>query len=116
MLLLESTKISPKELLVVPDSELQNCSLEDIADELPDASPRFITMTFKWTTGEGRTIYPLLFIYYCPAASQNSELMLYASATQHYQSTLNLDKMHMLEDAEELTTEWISKKLVQFGN
>ncbi|KAJ3344053.1 calpain 7 [Gonapodya sp. JEL0774] len=45
---------------------LEETSLEDLADELPENTPRYIILSYKLTHKEGRVSYPLVFIYYNP--------------------------------------------------
>ncbi|PVU88415.1 hypothetical protein BB559_002411 [Furculomyces boomerangus] len=109
-------KIDRKKLLIVPDKVLTGVSIEDVVDELPDDSPRYLTLSYKMITGDGRASYPLVFIYYCPPTTSPELAMLYASSQQIFQNRLNLGKVYMLHESEELTEEWLNEKLLKFGN
>jgi len=44
----------------------KDCSVEDIRDELPDSQPRFIVYSYCYRHDDGRTSYPLCFIFVSP--------------------------------------------------
>ncbi|OLY78467.1 Glia maturation factor beta [Smittium mucronatum] len=67
-------------------------------------------------TGDGRTTYPLIFIYYCPPTSSPEMMMLYASSQHQFQNELNLGKAYVLHESEEFTKEWLEERLGKFGN
>ncbi|PVV03317.1 hypothetical protein BB560_002205, partial [Smittium megazygosporum] len=109
-------KIDKKDLLVVPEETLSDATLEDVIDSLPEDSPRYLTLSFKWVNHEGRTTYPLAFIYYCPPTSPPTDMMLYASTQPALQTSLNTDKAYHLQDSEDLTQEWLNQHLKKFAS
>ena len=40
--------------------------VEELKESLPDHQPRFIVYTFKLSHSDGRSSYPLCFIFYSP--------------------------------------------------
>ena len=59
----------------------ENTSIEEIAEELPTSSPRFLILSYELKHKDGRVSYPLVGIYYCPVGSSTNMRMLYASST-----------------------------------
>lgn len=63
---------------VVIDEEMADCSLEEVAAELPgiqrlssyadstEFSPRYLVYSYCQKHADGRVSYPLVFIFYCP--------------------------------------------------
>lgn len=80
-------KVDLKEMQVEVDDEMTDCSIEEVggvrakgssvanlldsfnqmAEELPEFSPRYIVFSYCHAHGDGRVSYPLMFIYYCPS-------------------------------------------------
>jgi len=44
----------------------QDCSVDEIRDELPDSQPRFIVYSYCYQHDDGRKSYPLCFIFVSP--------------------------------------------------
>jgi len=44
----------------------QDCSVEDIRDELPECQPRYIVYSYCHQHDDGRKSYPLCFIFVSP--------------------------------------------------
>lgn len=57
-------KIDPKELLIVAEEYMDDTKLSDIAEALPESSPRFIVISFQLNHKDGRVSYPLAGVYY----------------------------------------------------
>ena len=73
-------KIDAKKLLVVEDQYLEDTSIDAIVEELPETSPRFICLNHMYTTKDGRTSLPMVFIYCSPPNVTTSMNVLYASS------------------------------------
>lgn len=57
-------------------------SLESLADELPDNSPRFVLMNYPYKSSDGRLVSPLVFLYYMPPTARQELKMLYAGCVE----------------------------------
>ena len=44
----------------------QDTSVEDLQAELPEHQPRYVVLSYVRNHDDGRTSYPLCFIYICP--------------------------------------------------
>ncbi|KAJ3000862.1 hypothetical protein HDV02_002325 [Globomyces sp. JEL0801] len=98
-------KIDPNSLQVVVEHYLQNVTLEDIVEELPETSPRFIVISYELKHKDGRISYPL-------AGSSLNNRMCYASTvTQVFTEAGITGKVFDLVEAEELTDDWMVSQL-----
>ena len=59
-------KIDPKELVVVQDEYLDPVDIQDIQDSLPDATPRYVIISYELKHQDGRISYPIVGLYYNP--------------------------------------------------
>ncbi|KAI8999470.1 hypothetical protein BC832DRAFT_571648 [Gaertneriomyces semiglobifer] len=105
-------KIDPNTLTVMIDENLEDTSIEDVAEALPETMPRFLVVSYELKHKDGRISYPLFGIYYNPEGSNSANRMLYASTkTYLYQKADIASKIFDLADAEELTDEWLTQQL-----
>ncbi|KAI8910660.1 hypothetical protein DFJ77DRAFT_470635 [Powellomyces hirtus] len=105
-------KIEVAALKVVIDEQLDDVSIEEIAEALPDTTPRFLVVSFELKHKDGRISYPLFGLYYNPGGSSTSNRMLYASTKNYlYQQTDISGKIFDLTESEDLTEEWLTQQL-----
>lgn len=57
-------------------------SIEELIEEIPDNTPRYIILSYPLTLSDGRKKSPLVMIYWLPPTSQQSQRMLYAAALE----------------------------------
>ncbi|RYO94749.1 hypothetical protein DL766_000012 [Monosporascus sp. MC13-8B] len=84
-------------------------SLDEVADDLPDNSPRYILLSYPLTLSDGRLSVPYVLLYYLPTTCNAEARMMYAGAKELMRNTVEVGKVIDLESAEEL--EDIPKKL-----
>ncbi|GJJ79201.1 hypothetical protein EMPS_11560 [Entomortierella parvispora] len=106
-------KIDKDRLLVVEDEDEDSISLEDLAELLPENTPRYVVLSYELKHDDGRQSYPLVFISYTPRGVSPALNMLYTSAKTHFQNTVNLGKVVDIQDAETLTDEWMRSQLIR---
>ncbi|KAF9127609.1 hypothetical protein BG015_004509 [Linnemannia schmuckeri] len=106
-------KIDKDKLLIVEDEDEDNLSIEDLAELLPDNTPRYVVLSFELKHDDGRQSYPLVFLYYSPKGVKPELNMLYASAKTYFQNKAGLGKVFDLQDPEELTDHWLRAKLLK---
>eukprot|EP00842_Homolaphlyctis_polyrhiza_P004377 jgi/Hompol1/4940/HPOL_000460-RA len=76
----------------------------EIAEELPESTPRFIVISYEMKHRDGRVSYPL--------GSSTNNRMIYASTGSYlFQKAEITGKVFDLTDAEEFTDDWIIEKL-----
>ncbi|KAH8705476.1 GMF family protein [Talaromyces proteolyticus] len=71
--------------------------LEDIADELPDSSPRFILLSYPHTLPSGRLAVPYVLLYYLPENCNPSLRMMYAGAVELFRNTAEVQRVIEVE-------------------
>ncbi|KAK4130551.1 glia maturation factor beta [Trichocladium antarcticum] len=86
-------------------------SLDELAEDLPDHSPRFVLLSYPLTLPSGRLSVPYVMLYYLPTTCNAEMRMLYASAKELMRNTSEVTRIIDLESAEEL--EEIPEKLGQ---
>ncbi|KAK6828553.1 hypothetical protein PG990_010378 [Apiospora arundinis] len=86
-------------------------SLEEVGDELPDNSPRFVLLSYPLTLPSGRLSVPYVMLYYLPITSNNELRMIYAGAKELMRNTAEVGKVFDIESADDL--EEIPQKLAQ---
>nr|KAJ3420796.1 hypothetical protein HK105_005252 [Polyrhizophydium stewartii] len=97
---------------VVQDEYLDNTTLEEVQENLPDSTPRFIVLSYEMRHKDGRISYPLVGLYYNPDGSSTNNRMLYASTRSYlFQKAEISGKVFDLTDAEDLTDDWMVQKL-----
>ncbi|WEW57700.1 hypothetical protein PRK78_003167 [Emydomyces testavorans] len=67
--------------------------MEDVADELPDSSPRFILLSYPLTLPSGRPSVPYVLVYYLPENCNPSSRMSYAGAVELMRNTAQVNKI-----------------------
>ncbi|KAI8819231.1 uncharacterized protein EV422DRAFT_498240, partial [Fimicolochytrium jonesii] len=107
-------KIDTAALRVVLDEQLDDVPIEDIAQALPDTTPRFLVVSSELRHGDGRISYPMFGLYYNPGGASTANRMLYASTKNYlYQECDVTGKIFDLTDSEELTEEWLNQQLIE---
>ncbi|KAI0860738.1 glia maturation factor beta [Xylaria cubensis] len=84
-------------------------SLEEIGDDLPDNSPRYILLSYPLTLPSGRLSVPYVLLYYLPTTCNAESRMMYAGAKELMRNTSEVGKVIDIESTDDL--EEIPKKL-----
>ncbi|KAK4226189.1 hypothetical protein QBC38DRAFT_481219 [Podospora fimiseda] len=84
------------------DDKTVYTSLEEIQDDLPDHSPRFILLSYPMTLPSGRLSVPYVLLYYLPTTCNSEMRMLYAGAKELFRNTSEVTKILDLEAPEDL--------------
>ncbi|KAH9180518.1 glia maturation factor beta [Lactarius sanguifluus] len=106
-------KINKQKLIMEEVERLDDISIEDLAQELPEASPRYVVLSYILVHKDGRTSSPLALINWVPLACETSLLTLHASALIDFQNTVEVSKVLEVRDGEEgLTTDILESKLL----
>ncbi|KAK2766836.1 hypothetical protein FQN54_006150 [Arachnomyces sp. PD_36] len=72
-------------------------NMEDVADELPDSSPRFILLSYPLTLPSGRLSVPYSLLYYLPENCNPSQRMMYAGAVELMRNTAEVNRVIEVE-------------------
>jgi len=105
-------KINKAKLIMEVAEELDDLSIEEIAEELPENSPRFVLLSYEFVHSDGRKSSPLILINWAPTSSEIGMLTLHASAFLDFQTTADVSKVIEVRDGPEgLTKEIVDAKL-----
>ncbi|WFC94947.1 hypothetical protein MBRA1_001585 [Malassezia brasiliensis] len=86
-------KIDKKKLLLEEEELLDPITPDDLVEELPEHSPRFVVLSYELHHSDGRISYPLVLIY--------MELStLYASALSNFSSHADVGKVIDIRDGQ----------------
>lgn len=131
-----AVKIDPTHLRVVLEEELENVTLEQVAQQLPDSFPRYVLYTLPHGHPDGRVSYPLLFIFVSPTDTKPELMMMYSGTKTSLVRQCGATKVRVapgpptsLADAadgrpaqvfdvrsvEELSDEWAHEQIAQKG-
>ncbi|MCJ1413603.1 hypothetical protein MMC19_007725 [Ptychographa xylographoides] len=88
------------EILQVDDVTYSD--MQELADELPGHSPRYILLSHPVTLASGRMSVPYVMIYYLPVTCNAELRMLYAGAKELMRNTAEVGKVIEMAEAEEL--------------
>lgn len=84
-------------------------TIEDLTEELPDNTPRFVVLSYPIEHSDGRKSTPFVLLYYRPPTSTQNNRMLYAGAVEMVRHEAGVGKVIEIEETEEL--EEIEKSL-----
>ncbi|KAK3939819.1 hypothetical protein QBC46DRAFT_364590 [Diplogelasinospora grovesii] len=77
-------------------------TLEDIGDDLPDHSPRFILLSYPLTLPSGRLSVPYVMLFYMPTTCNSEQRMLYAGAKELMRNTSEVGRIIDIESTDDL--------------
>ncbi|KAE9371337.1 glia maturation factor beta [Stipitochalara longipes BDJ] len=78
--------------------------LDEIADDLPDHSPRFVLLSYPLTLPSGRLSVPYVLLYYLPVTCNAELRMLYAGAKELMRNTAEVGKVIEIDSADDMGT------------
>ncbi|CAO1627491.1 unnamed protein product [Parajaminaea phylloscopi] len=73
-------KIDKAKLVMEIEDEFDNISLEDLEEELPENTPRYIVLSYRLAHSDGRVSFPLALVFWAPQTSSMEMSTLYTSA------------------------------------
>ncbi|KAJ7172295.1 hypothetical protein C8R46DRAFT_992370 [Mycena filopes] len=106
-------KINKAKLIMEEVEQFDSISIEDLAEELPENSPRYVMLSYQLDHPDGRKSFPLVLLNWAPTSSEIGMLTLHASALLDFQSTADVSRVvELREGPEGLTKEAIDAKLL----
>jgi hypothetical protein len=100
-----------KESKLELDEEMPDESFDDIQEELPEGSPRFVFVSFRVEKGDGRVLFPLVFVFYCPIVSPPKLRVMYTRFKNAIAKEFDVNKIVDLRDKDDFSEEWLKSKL-----
>lgn len=79
-------------------------NMQDLADELPDSSPRFILLSYPLTLKSGRLSVPYVLLYWLPENCNPNLRMMYAGAVELMRNTAEVNRVIEVEEEEDITS------------
>lgn len=107
-------KINVKQMVIEVDEILEDCSIDQVGEGLPESSPRYILYSYKFVRPDGRVSFPLMFIFYSPEAVNMGLNMHYASSKPMLAQKLEISKLFDVNDSAQLNDAWLKEKLAFF--
>lgn len=86
-------------------------SADELVDELPDNTPRYVLVSWPLTHADGRKSAPLFVVYWIPRTASTQQSTLYASAKVWFCERCDVAKVIEIRDADDLTDDTIEAKL-----
>ncbi|CAN3356242.1 protein Aim7p [Diutina catenulata] len=77
-------------------------SMEELAEELPDNTPRYVILSYPIKLSDGRLKVPLVLLYWIPRTCGQESRMLYAGAVELIREKAGVAKMIKIEEEDEL--------------
>ncbi|KAL6305318.1 maturation factor [Sparassis latifolia] len=106
-------KINKKKLIMEEVEQFDDIGIEDLGEELPENSPRYVLLSYELNHSDGRKSFPLVLVNWAPTSSEMSLLTLHASAFLDFQTTADVSKVIEVRDgAEGFTKEIIDSNLL----
>ncbi|KAI0390387.1 glia maturation factor beta [Xylariaceae sp. FL0594] len=84
------------------DDKVVYTSLEDLAEDIPENSPRFILLSYPLTKPDGRLSVPYVQINYLPTVCNTENRMRFAGAKELMRTTSEAGRVIDIESSEEL--------------
>ncbi|KAE8133295.1 hypothetical protein BDV38DRAFT_186315 [Aspergillus pseudotamarii] len=94
--------IDQKNQEIRPEDGEVYTKMEDLADELPDSSPRFILLSYPLTLKSGRLSVPYVLLYWLPENCNPNSRMMYAGAVELMRNTAEVNRVIEVEEEEDI--------------
>ncbi|KAF9014115.1 hypothetical protein BDQ17DRAFT_1404480 [Cyathus striatus] len=106
-------KINKAKLIMEEVEQFDDISIEDLAEELPENSPRYVVLSYELHHNDGRKSFPLVLLNWAPTTSEIGLITLHASALLNFQNTADVSKViELREGPEGLTKEVVDTALL----
>ncbi|GLA24027.1 hypothetical protein AnigIFM63326_010486 [Aspergillus niger] len=101
----------PQAIIYIIDSKSQEIrpedgevysKMEDLADELPESSPRFILLSYPLTLASGRLTVPYVMLYYLPVNCNPNSRMMYAGAVELMRNTAEVNRVIEVHEEDDI--------------
>ncbi|WFD36663.1 hypothetical protein MCUN1_003550 [Malassezia cuniculi] len=102
-------KIDKKRLVIEKEELLDPITPDDLAEELPEHSPRFVVLSFAHTHDDGRVSYPLVLLHWAPQSSSIELATLYASALAQFSAAADVGRTIDVRDGELSTAALVAR-------
>ncbi|XP_063392340.1 glia maturation factor beta [Cydia fagiglandana] len=104
-------KVNREKQTLEVDEELESVELEELQDILPSHQPRFIVYSYKMEHEDGRTSFPMCFIFYTPRDAHMELQVMYAGTQRALAAAVGAPRLLEVREIDELTADWLKEKL-----
>ncbi|KAK6013962.1 hypothetical protein OSTOST_20694, partial [Ostertagia ostertagi] len=59
-------KVNRESQQMILEETMEDCSIDDVREELPQQQPRFLLISYALSHSDGRTSYPMCLVFYSP--------------------------------------------------
>ncbi|KAJ5697758.1 glial maturation factor [Penicillium malachiteum] len=94
--------IDAKSQEIRPEDGEVYSKMEDLADELPESSPRYILLSHPLTLKDGRLSVPYVLLYWLPENCNPSQRMMYAGAVELMRTTAEVNRVVEVESEDDI--------------
>uniref|UniRef100_A0AC34PUA2 ADF-H domain-containing protein n=1 Tax=Panagrolaimus sp. JU765 TaxID=591449 RepID=A0AC34PUA2_9BILA len=105
-------KIDRADQIMKIESEMEDCSLEELQSELPNQQPRFIVLNYLLKHPDCRVSYPMCLLFYGPSGCSTELQILYAGSRNHLVKECEFTKCLEIRDPEDITEDYLNSKLL----
>ncbi|KAJ5529192.1 Glia maturation factor beta [Penicillium freii] len=105
--------IDAKSQEIRPQDDKVYSNMEELADDLPESSPRFILLSHPMTTKDGRPSVPYVLLYWLPENCNPMQRMSYANAVELMRTSAQVNRVIEVEADEDIVD--IKSKLTGSG-
>ncbi|MCJ1283352.1 hypothetical protein MMC26_002680 [Xylographa opegraphella] len=102
-------QIDKHTLEIAQADDVTYTNMQELANELPAHSPRYVLLSYPLTLTSGRLSVPYVMVYYLPVTCNAELRMLYAGAKELMRNTAEVGRVIEMADPEDL--EEIEKRL-----
>ncbi|CAB3233471.1 unnamed protein product [Arctia plantaginis] len=106
-------KVNREKQALEVDEELESVELEELQDILPSHQPRFIVYSYKLEHSDGRTSFPMCFIFYTPRDAHMELQVMYAGTQRALAAAVGAPRLLEVRELDELTAHWLQDKLAR---
>ena len=99
--------------LIVDGDLLEDVTIDEVKDELPEHQPRFLLYSFPLVHSDSRISYPLCLIFSSPRESKTELMVMYAGSKNELERISNVNKCYELTELDDLTLDWLKAKLAK---
>eukprot|EP01065_Artemidia_motanka_P046922 TRINITY_DN7218_c2_g1_i1.p1 TRINITY_DN7218_c2_g1~~TRINITY_DN7218_c2_g1_i1.p1 ORF type:complete len:291 (+),score=136.62 TRINITY_DN7218_c2_g1_i1:79-873(+) len=91
------------------DDVFEDCSLDDVQEDLGEVDPRYIFYAYVKTMPDGRVKTPLAFIFFTPTKASPQKGMEYARWKNEVLKVYDIGKTYEVRDHDDLNQEWFDE-------
>ncbi|KAE8378749.1 hypothetical protein BDV26DRAFT_182435 [Aspergillus bertholletiae] len=94
--------IDQKNQEIRPEDGEVYTKMEDLVDELPESSPRFVLLSYPLTLKSGRLSVPYVLLYWLPENCNPNSRMMYAGAVELMRNTAEVNRVIEVEEEDDI--------------